>query len=111
MDKFWTIIAILSGTFSFAFGMAWLIPLGIARNEAMELDEQTDNVRTTFILFDFFLLIMDVIPIFWVITLLMDAPDTMKVTKEKWNEDKMIPICFWTFIGCISLTITSICMI
>tara|TARA_B100001093_G_scaffold142646_1_gene135085 strand:+ start:283 stop:618 length:336 start_codon:yes stop_codon:yes gene_type:complete len=111
MKEFWLIIAFLSGTFSFAFGLAWIIPLLTARMEEMNHEQHNDNSYSSLGILDFFLILIDVIPIFWIIGFIAEAPDTMEAAINKWKEDSMIRICFWSFIGCTSITITSIFMI
>ena len=109
METALLITTLMGVTFSFAFGMAWFVPLVSARAEYLASDDIEKGLvkKSVFAVLDILLLLIDTIPIFWIISCFMDAPETMKAGIKRWKEEKMIRVCFWLFVGCVSLSIIS----
>lgn len=99
-----TIIVIglcFSGTFAFAFGMAWFFPLATARSEAKGADEASPDF---FILLDLLLILADSVPVFWLFRISPDSADREAIRKA-WREEKSIRESFYSFLVCLTISL------
>ena len=94
MDETLIILACFTGIFTFAFGLAWSIPLVAAGMEERKA-ELKPTVRD---IADIWLILNDMIPIFLVIDLFRKAPEDYSAAKKKWKSDGMIRASFYISI-------------
>ena len=94
MDVTLIILLCFSGIFTFAFGLAWCIPLAAAGMEERE-SELKPTVRD---IADIWLILNDMIPIFLVVDLFRKAPEDYSAAKKKWKSDGMIRASFYISI-------------
>lgn len=85
-----------SGTFAFAYGMAWFLPLFFASSEESKKRRESGEV---FWIFDLLLIIFDCIPVFWITGTLTD---TQREARKLWHREKSIRSSFYTFVGCLT---------
>ena len=104
MEPVQTILLSFSGVFTFAFGLAWLLPLVTAGQEQRTVSK--GEVVTT--LLDIALLLLDYIPVFWIFRAIPEAPSAYRAARLEWNNNASLRISFWlsaislaTFVGCI----------
>ncbi len=99
-----------SAIFTFAFGMAWFMPLVAARKAAVRNDEATAH-DTVFTAADILLLIMDCFPFFWIfrtVGKLPELPSTAREVREIWRAEPSIRRMFRAWLvslGVLLLTI------
>jgi ABC-type antimicrobial peptide transport system permease subunit len=100
MDELSIIIMFFGGIFTFAFGLAWFIPLVTA----CQKESEPTYGDTIFSLLDLLLLLLDCIPLFWIFRDIPQAPSTYRLARETWRNQPTIRTMFW--YSSISLVIT-----
>ena len=105
METLVTVIGILAATFSFAFGMAWFLPLAIAAEKHREQSDQSEYAIAGL---DLLLLVLDCIPIFWAFRAVSEDPSMCSEARKKWAEDRTVRGMFYAF--CVSLGIAIFCL-
>lgn len=95
MDGAWLIIPIFSGVLSFAFAMAWTIPLMQAGEKACP-SESTD-LRFGF--FDLILVVLDCIPFLAMLRGLTRLPAAHTAARELWHSDPSVRKLFRLFLA------------
>lgn len=103
MDKFIIVVLSFGGIFTFAFGMAWFLPLFAARTEEAEPPTKKDWV---FGGADLILLLLDCFAIFWHFRAIPEIPSTYTAARNKWRQEPGVRGCFYAWL--ISLTVTVI---
>ena len=102
------ITACFSGIFSFAFGMAWSLPLMAAHSEQKSVSCNGNKRDVVFGGLDFLLVIFDCIPLFWLFRAISETPSAYKAVRDKWKSEASIRWSFKAFLVCIALFASSI---
>lgn len=99
-----TILAIIAfcGMFTFAFGMAWILPLFTAHANITKDRSDTDIV---FPLLDVLLMTMDCIPLFWLVRIKPLSCEWREAARQVWSEEPSVRNCFYGFLVSVSLII------
>lgn len=105
MNEILIVLLCFSGIFTFAFGLAWALPLFTAgmeeRNKEVELKPRTRDFA------DILLVLNDMLPVFLIFDIFRQAPEDYSAAKRKWKEDSMVRVSFWIFLSsgitCIAL--------
>ncbi|WAC21425.1 hypothetical protein OVA24_08500 [Luteolibacter sp. SL250] len=98
-----------SAIFTFAFGMAWFMPLVAARNEVRKEEATAHDTILTGA--DILLLIMDCFPFFWIfrtVGKLPELPAAAREVREIWQAEPSIRRMFHAWLvslGVLLLTI------
>ena len=101
MNNTMTVILAFGGIFTFAFGMAWFLPLSAARSEQAEPPSKGDWI---FGGADLILILLDCFPLFWLFRAIPEIPSTYTAARDKWRKEPSIRGCFYAWL--ISLTVT-----
>lgn len=105
METAITVIGILAAAFSFAFGMAWFLPLAIAADKLRKNPDQSEYAIAGLGLL---LLVLDCIPVFWIFRAVSETPTMCSEAQKKWAEDRCVRRMFYAF--CVSLGIAIFCL-
>ena len=104
MEPVQTILLSFSGVLTFAFGLAWLLPLVTAGQEQRTASK--GEVVTT--LLDVVMLLFDYIPVFWIFRAVPASPLAYRAARLEWKNNSSLRISFSlsaislaTFVGCI----------
>lgn len=100
METIRLILLSFGGIFTFAFGLAWILPLMIAGQEELAKKKGSEVV----LFMDLLLLAFDCIPIFWAFRALSEAPSTLREARALWKSERSIRSMFW--LSMIALTVT-----
>jgi hypothetical protein len=100
MQTVFIVIIAFSGIFTFAFGMAALMPLLAAREEAQR---KMDGRDWTFAGLDLLLVLLDQLPFFSLARAIPALPADIAAMRRKWREEPSIRGCFIAFL--ISLVV------
>lgn len=95
MNEILIIALCFSGVFTFAFGLAWFLPLF-----ATGMEERSKEIKEESIfkgLVDILLVLGDMIPIFLLFDMFKQAPEGYSAAKRKWREERTIRSCFCIF--------------
>lgn len=106
METIVTVIGIFAGLFTFAFGMAWAMPLFAARTEQAQPASKSD---WTFAGWDLILILLDCVPIFWLFRAVPEIPSTYTAARDKWRSESSIRGCFYAWL--VSLTVTVVAIV
>lgn len=88
--------AVFAGSFILAFSFPLAIAGAEERCERLEnLKKSRDALDALGPLLDIWLIMEDVIPVFWILRLLRNAPDDTRAAIKKWREEPAIRLCFW----------------
>lgn len=101
MEQIRIIILCFGGIFTFAFGLAWIIPLSLAGQR----ESRCDKTSVTFGLLDLLLILLDCIPVFWLFRAIPEAPSAYRAVREAWKNEASIRIMFWLSFGSLAVTI------
>jgi hypothetical protein len=91
MEQIRIITLCFGGIFTFAFGLAWIIPLFVAGQK----DTKPSRVDITTGVLDIILIILDCIPVFWLFRAIPEAPSAYKAAREAWTKEPSIRAMFW----------------
>jgi hypothetical protein len=103
METTLTVAAIFTGIFTFAFGMAWLMPLAVTSVEQRK--KQPARSDTLLAVLDLVLMITEFIPVFWLFRAIPAAPSTYRAVRTKWAAEKSIRFFFYAFLACAVATV------
>ena len=99
------IIFIHAAIFTFAFGLAWFLPLFAVQKDH---DDRPKRERDWVIAWaDVFLIIMDCFPVFWLFRAIPEVPSTYTAAREKWRKEASIRGCFYASLVALSIAIGS----
>jgi hypothetical protein len=104
MDIILVVLLFLSGTFTFAFGLAWTLPLVTAGIEERKIEDQPRFRGIA----DILLILNDMIPIFFIFDILRQAPEDYSAAKKQWKSEGMIRASF--YISLLS-GISTVCIV
>jgi hypothetical protein len=86
MDSAWLIVPILSGLLTFAFGLAWIIPM----LQAGDHGRPADASDIPFGLLDLLLVLLDFLPLFGLLRALPRLPAAHAAAREVWRSDPAV---------------------
>ena len=100
------IIFIHAAIFTFAFGLAWFLPLfGVREDHDVKPPKRERD--WVFAWADVFLIIMDCFPLFWLFRAIPEVPSTYTAARKKWSKEASIRGCFYASLVSLSLAIVS----
>ncbi len=91
MEEIRIIILCFSGIFTFAFGLAWILPLFAAGQH--DTKPSKDDFTTSIL--DLILILLDCIPVFWLFRAIPEAPSAYRAARETWRKEPSIRVMFW----------------
>ena len=95
------VILTFSGIFTFAFGLAWFLPLVAARTDyGKQVPTKADMLMSGA---DLLLVLLDCIPFFWFFRALPEIPDACTEVRKRWREEASIRSCFYTWLVCLTV--------
>lgn len=104
MEEFRIILLCFGAVFTFALGLAWLIPLVIAGHKGLKPTEHDESLA----IFDMLLLLFDSIPIFWLFRAIPQAPSAYRSIRQTWKKEASIRNMFWLWSATLASTIGAI---
>ena len=119
-ESLYIVLVSFSAIFSFAFGLAWFIPM--LKIEMPEFPSESqeapkDSLSWWSFLIDQILILLDIIPIFWIYHLIMGliqtaytVPENVRVAQQTWKESPQIRNMFWAWIISCTCLIALICV-
>ncbi len=107
MNAFLLISGILASTLAFAFLMAAAAPLMIAAQGAREARTGFGQGRGLLQMLDMLLLLFACLPLVSVFMALANAPEAVRVARQKWNDEPMLRRLFYA--SCISAALALLC--
>lgn len=100
------IIFIHAAIFTFAFGLAWFLPL-IAVREDHDVSPTKRERDWVIAWADVLLIIMDCFPVFWLFRAIPEVPSTYTAAREKWRKEAGIRWCFYASLVSVSIAVVS----
>jgi len=91
MEELLIVILFFSGVLTFAFGLAWMIPLFTS----MHKNESATSVDAAMTILDLILMLFDCIPFFWIIRAIPEAPSAYRSARETWRQNATVRSMFW----------------
>ena len=95
------IILCFGGIFTFAFGLAWIMPMVIAGQDQSERKKSD----VAWGLMDLILILLDCFPIFWLFRAIPEAPSAYRAARETWKKETSIRTMFWLSTGSLLVTL------
>lgn len=100
MEELRIVILCLGVIFTFAFGLAWILPLTTAGQK----EAKPTKVDAAFSLVDLLLVFLDCFPLFWLFRAVPETPSAYRAAREAWRSQSSIRVMFW--LSVIALTVT-----
>ncbi len=104
MEPLRIIILTFSGIFTFAYGLAWIVPLVAAAKQ----ESESSYVGQTLRLLDLFLIILDCIPIFWLFRAIPSTPSAYRAARDAWLTQSSIRTSFWLSLAALTITLAGL---
>jgi hypothetical protein len=102
------ILVAFSGMFTFAFGMACLMPLATADAEK-QAQRKPGKYEWGYHLLDTLAMIAHCLPVFSLMRLINELPGMIIEAREKWRQDATVRGCFYAFVISLACCMASIC--
>lgn len=110
MDEIFFIILCFFSIFTFAFAMAWILPLIIAHSE-QKIGSNGDKQDVVFGCLDILFIFFDCFPLFWLFRAIPETPSAYKAVRDKWRSEASIRWSFKAFLVCVALCTISVACI
>jgi hypothetical protein len=101
MEELRTVILSFGGIFTFAFGLAWILPLATAGRKEAKLKRDD----AAFALLDLLLMAFDCIPFFWLFRAIPETPSAYRAARQAWRSQPTIRSMFWLSAAALVVTI------
>jgi hypothetical protein len=104
MEEIRIITLCFAGIFTFAFGLAWILPLIAAGQE--DTKPSRDDIATS--IADLILILLDCIPVFWLFRAIPEAPSAYRAARETWRKEPSIRAMFWLSGASLVVTVVAL---
>lgn len=91
MEEVRIIMLCFAGSFTFAFGLGWIIPLCAACRK----EKKPTRVDIAASILDLIMILLDCIPVFWIFRAIPEAPSAYRASREAWRKEPYIWAMFW----------------